>query len=81
MYLETDACEYGYGAVLKEDVFENEFLTSKPIAYFSKSYTITQRKYSWSEKELLAIVEAIKHFHSYLYGKRFTVYSNHLPLT
>ncbi|CAF1141079.1 unnamed protein product, partial [Brachionus calyciflorus] len=52
MVLTTDACEYGYGAVL-EQIIDGE---SRPIAYFSKNYTAAQKKYSTSEKELLAVV-------------------------
>ncbi|CAF1091338.1 unnamed protein product, partial [Brachionus calyciflorus] len=42
MILSTDACEYKYGAVLEQIIDEINY----PIAYFSKSYTQTQRKYS-----------------------------------
>jgi hypothetical protein len=70
-------CEYGYGAVLEQS-YED---TLRPLSYFSKSYTVTQRKYATSEKELLAVVMAVEHFHQYLYGKQFTVYTDHLPLT
>ncbi|CAF1079753.1 unnamed protein product [Brachionus calyciflorus] len=42
MVLTTDACEYGYGAVL-EQIIDRE---SQPIAYFSKNYTAAQKKYS-----------------------------------
>ncbi|CAF0955455.1 unnamed protein product [Brachionus calyciflorus] len=38
MVFSTDACEYGYGAVL-EQIIDAE---SRPIAYFSKNYTATQ---------------------------------------
>ena len=52
-----------------------------PVAYFSKSMTETQKKYSTSEKELLAIVMATEHFHVYLYGREFQVFFDHLPLS
>ncbi|CAF0997136.1 unnamed protein product [Brachionus calyciflorus] len=77
MILSTDACEYGYGAVLEQIIDEVNY----PIAYFSKSYTQTQRKYSTSEKELLTVVMSIEYFHQYLYGKFFIVYTDHQPLT
>ena len=75
--LSTDACDYGYGAVLEQMIDGINY----PIAYFSKSYTPTQRKYSTSEKELLAVVMSIEYFHQYLYGKFFLVYVDHQPLT
>jgi hypothetical protein len=37
--------------------------------------------YLKSEKELLAIVIAIEHFNTYLYGRKVIVYSDHQPLT
>ena len=75
--LTTDACDYGYGAVL-EQLREEQV---RIIAYYSKSYTAAQRNYPTPEKELLAVVMSIEHFHTYLYGAPFTVYTDHMPLT
>jgi hypothetical protein len=75
--LATDACEYAIGAVLSQEVESKE----KPIAYFSRALSKTQRNYSTSEKELMAIVVAIEHFHEYLYGVQFVVLTDHQPLT
>lgn len=75
--LSTDASEDGYGAVL-EQVIDGQL---RPIAYFSKNYTPTQKKYSTSEKEMLALVMGIEYFHQCLYGILFTVKTDHLPLT
>ena len=36
--------------------------------------------YPTPEKELLAIVMAIEHWHTYLYGRKFVVYTDHQPL-
>lgn len=52
----------------------------KPVAFFSKQINSAQQRYSISEKELLAIVMSIEHFHSYLYGRKFKVHSYHQPL-
>ena len=51
------------------------------IGYFSRGYTDTQKRYATSEKELLAIVMSIENFHTFLYGKKFTVWTDHQPLT
>ena len=76
-FLETDASDFAIGAVLCQEVEKEK----RVIAYFSKSLTATQRNYSTSEKEMLAMVLAIEHFHQYLFGKRFTVYTDHQPLS
>ena len=52
-----------------------------PVAYISKAFSKSERNYSVSEKELYAIVASMEHFKHYLYGKKFTVYSEHKPLS
>ena len=37
----------------------------------------SERNYCVTRRELLAIVEAIKHFHTYLYGVKFTIRTDH----
>ena len=74
--LVTDSCDYAYGVIFSQRRNEQEM----PIAYFSKSMTQAQRNYSTSEKELLAVVMAIEHFHQFLYGREFVI-SDHLPLS
>ncbi|CAF0882494.1 unnamed protein product [Brachionus calyciflorus] len=74
--LVTDACDYAYGSILCQE-FKVEL---KPVAYFSKQMNSAQQKYSTSEKELLSIVMSIEHFHAFLYGRNFKVYSDHQPL-
>ncbi|CAF0837327.1 unnamed protein product [Brachionus calyciflorus] len=75
--LSTDASEHGYGAVL-EQLIDGQL---RPIAFFSRNFTPTQKKYSTSEKELLALVMAVEYFHQFLYGRKFKVKTDHLPLT
>ena len=74
--LETDASGYGVGAVLSQQVNKQW----KPIAYFSKHLSSTERNYSTSERELLAIVLAIEKFKQYLYGREFIIKTDHKPL-
>ena len=47
------------------------------MAYASRSLTVAERNYSITELETLAVVWAITHFHSYLYGHQLTVYTDH----
>lgn len=73
----TDASDHGIGAVLLQEYDDVRF----PIAYASKKLLPAQRAYSTIEKEGLAIVWAISKFRTYLYGKTFTLLTDHRPLT
>ncbi|KAL0859582.1 hypothetical protein ABMA27_010718 [Loxostege sticticalis] len=75
--LTTDASDVSIGAVLSQGTVG----TDRPIAYASRTLSQTEIKYSTIEKELLAIVWAVKYFRPYLYGRKFTIYSDHKPLT
>ena len=63
--LDTDASNSAVGAVLSQ-VQDNK---ERVIAYMSKSMNVHERAYCITRKELLAVVTALKHFHSYLYGQ------------
>lgn len=75
--LDTDACNIGVGALLGQLI--NGVI--RPVAYFSKHLSPAQKRYSTTQKELLAIVLSCEHFHQYLYGKSFEVFSDHQPLS
>ena len=74
--LDTDASSCGIGAVLSQEVDGEE----KVIAFFSRSLTRPERNYCVTRKELLAIVEAARHFHHYLYGSHFMIRTDHAAL-
>ena len=71
--LDTDASAFCIGGVLSQ-IKDNK---EQVIAYFSKSLSRPERNYCVTRRELLAVVEGVKHFHHYLYGKHFTVRTDH----
>lgn len=70
--LSVDSSKNGLGAVILQN--------GAPVAYASKSMTQTQQNYAQIEKEMLAIVFGVQRFHQYLYGKTFTIETDHKPL-
>jgi hypothetical protein len=52
-----------------------------PIAYASRILNNDEKHYSVTEKELLSIVWGCKYYHQYLFGRKFTIVTDHKPLT
>jgi hypothetical protein len=67
----TDASSKQLGAVITQE--------NRPIAFFSWKST-TQRNYSATKIELLAIVETLKEFKGMLWGQSIKVYTDHANL-
>ena len=76
MDLFVDASGQGVGACL----MQNQDGITKPIAYTSTAFNDTERRYSTTERELLAIRFGIKSFRTFLHGTKFTIHTDHKPL-
>ena len=67
----------GIGAVLSQ----RQEGIEQDIAHGSRTLTKSERNYSTTCKELLALVYFLQHFHCYLLGQPFMVRTDHTALT
>jgi len=74
--LTTDASNEAIGAILSQGIISKD----KPLTFVSRTLNKAETRYSTTEKELLAIVWATKHFRQYLYGRKFKIVTDHKPL-
>ena len=77
-YIRVDASPVGISAILSQKTKDKD--DEKVITYASRALTAVKKRYSQTEKEALAIVWGVEHFHLYLYGKKFTLITDHKPL-
>lgn len=68
--IHPDACGYGLGAVVLQKINGEE----RPIAYAS------ERNYSITEKECLAMIWALEKFRSYVWGNPILAVTDHHAL-
>ena len=73
----TDASDFSLGCILTQlDNAGNE----RPVAYASRTLNKHEVKQPTPHKELLGVFWGIKYFHPILYGREFSVTTDHRPL-
>ena len=70
--IQVDASGKGLGAALIQD--------DGPVAFASKALTPTEQRYANNERELLACVFGAERFRTYVFGRHFTIESDHKSL-
>lgn len=75
--LVCDASQNGIGAAIFHVMGRED---DRPIAFASKTLSICQRNYSTIDREALAIYFGVKKFEQYLFGRSFTLQTDHKPL-
>ncbi|XP_055625394.1 uncharacterized protein K02A2.6-like isoform X1 [Toxorhynchites rutilus septentrionalis] len=73
----VDASPVGLGAVLAQRDKDN---VPRIICFASKGLTTTERVYPQTQREALAVVWAVEKFYLYLFGLRFTIFTDHKTL-
>lgn len=75
--IETDSSDLAVGAVLTQ-LIDGE---RRCIAFFSKKLSSTQKRYSATERECLAMLMAIDHFRHFVEATQFTIITDAMSLT
>ncbi|CAB4026670.1 Hypothetical predicted protein [Paramuricea clavata] len=79
-FVTVDASPVGISGILSQKPRNGDVDSQQIIAYATQALTDTEKRYSLTEKEALAIVWAVEHFHLFLFGSEFTLITDHKPL-
>jgi len=79
--LQLDASDVGLSAILAQKLIDDDGIAREHvIAYASRTLSPSERKYSPTERECLAIVYGCNYYRPYLEGTRFTAITDHKAL-
>jgi hypothetical protein len=70
--VDTDASWSGFGAVLHQG--------AGPLAFFSRPFAARHLKLAAYERELIGVVQAVRHWRPYLWGRHFVIRTDHFRL-
>lgn len=70
--IDCDASGVGFGAVLHQG--------AGPIAFFSRAVAPHHAKLAAYERELIGLVKAVRHWRPYVWGRSFTIRTDHYSL-
>ncbi|MEM7255024.1 MAG: RNase H-like domain-containing protein, partial [Pseudomonadota bacterium] len=70
--LYTDASDFALGATLLQN--------GRPVYFYSRLLGPTEKAYSGTDREYLALVSGFQKLRHHLYGNKCTVYTDHKPL-
>lgn len=76
--IHTDASKVALGAALMQRDEEGK---AYAVAYYSRKFRAAESNYPPIDQEALAVVEGVRVFDPYVYGRKFKIYTDHRPLT